>query len=837
MSTFASGMAGSSVFGPTTLHRLLPYRGYRDPQDGVRAWIEEWIDTIGGEFDGLMARFGTAEARATLLDPSAIDPNTANDYVASQTEAPALARSRDTILDVLAFISLATYPLDTNLSTERKKALIAIGAELLQRKGVGLAMRRYLATLTTSGAAYAGSTVPFQFAGALPDGEPTPGWGTWVQAAPAVNRPWILAAAQQYLDDILAPSWCLTGIGYSQFRLGYSALGEPIFPVGATMNLLAGEHFGSWALGVPVGWTQTGLGTLTQNSTDTSINVEFTDYCLDLDQSAAAAGVVAGVYQNSIAVDNQRTYRVEVDYAYRQGAAPYVSKLSLELFDVTNSTYYDGSAWTTTPSVIALAPTTTSTTRTRYGFEVALSGASDTTAGTRFVKLTISTTSDGTASSQLVYRVWRVGLYQQFDYTDEVAAGGERTLSLPLIDAVGMSSFGRLAVGGTMLEPANGARTSYKEVDTSVGSIPTFPYAAALTGRGQLFSTEWVNVVKGSCDFGADWTLSNYTRAANDATPPVIGAGTTCVTLLESGATPTASQAVVGATTAADRYVAGLLIEKVTADASTGGSSVVELTLLEGAGVVMQRRFTLGSADGWQLLPLPACDALAGGAALTFRLRTITTSGAAKFAVFGSYCYKATTRSTVLYPPIVKTAVGATSSVGASYCEAIASSNILDPLMLQPMLTLARGGLNLTAVPTLGAGGVPDCYLFDVGESAVKNRLSLRIASGVLQARLVEDGGSAHVASLTLSALDTAPAGSVTWQRDRPIDIRLRWDTSAGLRLSAGSSYATTSSGVPWTTSDAALDPITFAMDRQTLGANFDGILCGVELVKCGAAI
>jgi len=837
VSTYGTGIAGSGGAGPSELLRRLPYRGYQDPlEDGSRAWIEEWIDAIGREFDGLNDRFISAEARATLLDPTATDVHAANDYIANSTTAPALARSGDSMLDVLAFITLATYPLDGNLSTARQQQLVAIGAELLQRKGVGLALLRYLATLQESGAVYGGSTVPFQFAACLTDGEPTAGFGSWVSAAPEVARPWILTTAADYLAARLAPSWCLTGIGYSQFRLGFSSLEEPIFPVGATLNSLSGEHFASWTAGVPDGWTSAGAGTLTQNSSDASINLEFTPSCLDLDQTAAAAGVVAGVFQNTIAVDNQRTYRLEVDYAYRQGAAPYVAKLGVEVLDFTNTLYHDGTGWTSTPTLIPLDPTATSTTRTRFALAITWNPASSTTVGTRLAKITIKATSDGTASSQLLYRVWRAALYRQFDYADEIEAGGERTLSLPLVDAVGMSSFARIAVGGTVLEAQDASRTSFKEFDTSAGSIPCFPYSTALTARGQLFNSAWQNLVLGSCDFGADWTTSNYTRAANDATPPIVGAGTTCVTLLEAGATPTCSQAVVGATTAADRYVAGLLIEKVTADASTGGASVVELTLLEGAAVVMQRRFSLSSADGWQLLPLPACDALTGGAVLTFRIRTITGS-ASKFAVFGSYCYLATTRSTVLYPPIVETAIGATATIEGSYCQALNVSNIRDPLMQQPMITLARGGLNLSIIPTLGAGGVPDCYIFDVGQAATRNRLSLRVSSGALQARLCDDAMNAYSASLTLSALESPPAGSMTWRRDRLIEIRLRWDTSTGLRLSAGNGYAATSSGVPWTTSDASLGAITFGMDSIASVRHFDGIIRDVALLKCGAAI
>lgn len=835
MSTFGSGTGGASAFGPTELFRRLPYRGYRDPQDGARAWVEEWIDAIGSEFEAASARFISAEARAAMLGPSTTPAVNATDYLATSTSAPALAGSRDSMLDILAFLALCTYPLDGNLSTERKQALVAIGSELMQRKGTALAIRRYLATLADAGAVYAATSIPFRLVGALPDGEPTAGFGSWVSVAPETSRPWILTSAADYLAERLAPSWGLAGIGYSQFRLGFSSLSEPMFTVGATLNYLAHEHFDSWTAGVPDGWTSAGTGTLTQNSTDLSINVEFTSYCADIDQTAAAAGVVGGLKQASVKIDNSRTYRVEFDYAYRQGAAPYVAKLGVEILDFGNTLYWTGSAWTSTPTLIPLDPTATSTTRTRFSTTLTPNGITNTTIGTRYVDITIKTTSDGTSASKLLYRVWRGGLYEQFDYDSEAAAGGERTLYLPWKDGHGKSNVGG-AAGGVVLEAANASRTSFKEIDTSFGSVPFFPYVPALTQRAAFFGGTWTNVVKGSCDFGADWTLSNYTRTGNDATPPVIGAGATCVTLTESGATPTASQAVVGATTAADRYVAGLLVKKVTADASSGGTSKVELTLLEGATIRVQRRFTLGSADGWKLFPLPACDALAGGSALTLRIRTISGS-AAKFAMFGSYCYLATTRSTVLYPPIVKTGIGATASFGAVDANPLTYGNVYDPWMRQPLLSLTRGGLNLTAVPILTAGAVPNCYLFDCGEAAAKNRISLMVASGVLVARLIDDAGTSYSAALTLSALESPPAGSVTWIRDRAVTIRMRWDASSGVRLSAGDAFASNISSLPWTVSDAALDPIYFSRDGQGVGGYFEGHLCNVELVKCGANI
>ena len=127
--------------------------------------------------------------------------------------------------------------------------------------------------------------------------------------------------------------------------------------------------------------------------------------------------------------------------------------------------------------------------------------------GTRLVTVYVSATSDGTASSQLTYKLFRVELSEKYDQDIEEAAGGERTLWLPLNDSLGWSAATIGGGGAGILEPSNADRSSVK----SLGALATFDYHPALSGRGYRSRAQWTNVLLGSDDWnqtGADWTAT-----------------------------------------------------------------------------------------------------------------------------------------------------------------------------------------------------------------------------------------------------------------------------------------------------------------------------------------
>lgn len=847
---------GASILGPSEAFTSLPFRGYRERGDNSEyGWREEFVDALAGMFDVAYRRFIVASERANMLDPTFTPSVSATEWLATAHAAPTGAASQATMLDLLAFIALATYPLDQNWSVERRQAMIQVGWNLLRRKGNRVQLGAFTAAATDSGAVYAVTSPPWGFTLAVTDGEPSPGFklsslpGGWCYtstSATVTRRPWLFSALRNVVEKRAFPAWSSLGIGYMQFRAGFSAVGEPVFPLNARLNLLANEHFNLWTgPGAPTSWTVDASVAVIQNSSDANRNHEFaidpatgTSSCLEYDLTGAAAGSYSSVYQTAIPVDNQISHRFEVDYCYRQAAAPYVAKLWVQILDQTNSLYYNAAteAWQSTAIQNPISPSDTTSTRARYGFTFDLNEASDSLSGTNQIEVKVGATSDGTASSQLSYKVYRVGVFEEWSTTDEQAAGGERTLSLPLVDGIGRTNFGRTAVGaaGIVLEPANASRSEVKAWNMNGTDYALFPHHGALTARGYLCNSTWTNLAIESDDFSASWTTSNCTLTTNATVPPIVGASTnTATTLTQTGATPSISQAVVVGTGAADRYICGLYVKKITADGSTGGAATVDVELIEGATSVLRRQFTLASSSGWQLLALPASDACTGGLTLTMYVRPSTASGTPSYGVYAAYVYDVTGKPGVLYPPIGIGALSTTVRPTNLNHLAYSGANVQHPLTRRQMVTLTAGLLSLTVVPTFDGTSQPNGYIFDVGQGALQNRLSLWVTSGTLQLRLIDNAGNSYAASLTLTEKDDAAAGQTTWRRDTAIDVRARWDVNQGLYLSAGNGDASTSLSAP-TTSDASLSPIYIGRNSQAANTHFDGIVTGVEVLQVG---
>lgn len=822
---------GASGFGPSSVYSLLPFKGWKE----TSTWLEEAVDAIGLELDFRNLKFFRASARANLLDPGYTpgpqDPSDA--YIANATTAPISAVSRDTMLDVLLYITLGYYPADTNLTIAQKQSLAQIGWAALRRKGTRLQILN-LASKLTDGVAFGWTVPPFNFSIITPDGAPSPGWGTWtpnVSGIAAVQRPWVFQAIRTLLSRGMSPDWAQLGVGYSQFRWGYSSWGETWLPLGARINILIHEHFDAWGAGIPTGWTKTGTATLTQSTSASRINWEFTGNAAVLDLTAASRGQSVGLTQTASAINNQLTHRFQLDYAYSNAQGVATLAVQISEANADGSTYYwnpTASTWQKTAFNIAVP---VSVTRGRFAIDIVpqSSSATSTTCGTSNATVAISALCDGTATTQTTYTLYRVGLYEKFNLAIEQAASGERTAWFPLVDAPGWTVAFRTGTP-TILEPASADRSSYK-VFTS--NNPTFPKSAALSGRGLLSTSAWTNLIKGSNDFISDWTASNATTITNAALSPAIGEiSPTAPTLTSTSTTATLSQTGI-ATPTSKSYVGGIWVRKITSDATFSSTSVA-LNLLSTFGYVTTH--TLTAAQGWQLLPFSATLSGSDIASLAFRLAWTCSGSGCQIAVAHAYLYDVTGKPGVLYPPVIRTPVGSTATLNATTCKAATSTtdtNVLHPLTQRTLQSVVRGSMALVIDPLFDATSQPGAVIFDLAQGAAQNRVVLRINAGALELRRWDNAGNQWTASLTMTMNATPAAGSMTWRRNTAIPIRCIWDENSTM-LSAGNGNASGTKPGSWAPSDVSVAFMRFGCDLA--GANqFDGQIAGVEQVQLGA--
>lgn len=829
VSGYAQG--GASGFGPSTVFSLLPWANYRS----IGTWFEEWIDSLGNEMDVLWSQFVTAAARTNLLNPSYTPSSQAAPYLGNTTTAPTtLARGADTMLDLLCAIAGIPTPIDTNLTVAMKQGLAVAAQKAFKRKSV----RRYILSLAaqmTDGVAASWSLPPNQASIIFPDGAPSPGYGIWVQSTNSlatVIRPWVLATARSIAGRIF-PAWGELGVGYSQFRASYSAAGEPVLPTGVHINLLANEHFSTWSLGVPTSWTKTGVATLTQGSSG-SINWEFTTNNAVLDLSAATIGQTVGLSQSTSLVNNQLTHRFQLDYQYTN--AQNVGVLQVQITDTNRNgtTYYWNAttqAWTTTVTSNIAPP---SSTRARYAFDVVTQAASSSSSITGSSTMTVSVFArhDGTSTTATTYTLYRAALYEKYSLTIEEAATGERTAWHPLIDSPGWTTASRTAGTDVLLEMASADRSAYKLVQSSTGVA--FPYHAALSGRGYQSNSAWTNVVKGSNDFGADWTLSNATRTANDQISPIVGeTSPTAVKLTATSVAAQISQVLgAGINPQSKTYAGGVWVKKLTSDASH-----VLVQLVSNNTTTVD--YTLTQSQGWKLLPIRAGFGAGDTTNLSMVIKWASASATAAIAVASAYVYDITGKTKVLYPPVIQTPIGSTSTLNATTCQAVTqttNTNVLHPLLQRSLQSVVRGTLALTIVPMFDASSQPSGQvIFDLSQGAAQNRLVLRVNSGALELRRWDNAGNQWVASITLSASLTPSAGSMTWLRDTAIDIRASW-SDAQTQLSAGNGNASGTKPGSWAPSDASVSKLLIGSD--TSGTNqFDGLIRNVECIQVGAPV
>lgn len=827
----------SAVWGQSKVYLSLPFKGWRE----TSAWLEEAIDAIGADLDFLDFKFLRALSKANLLDPayvpSTIDPATAS--TANTTTAPLGASSQTSMLDVLLYITLGYFPADTNLGVAIKQKLAQVGWAALRRKGTRLQMLN-IASKVSGGPALGWTVPPFNFSIILPDGTPSPGQGVWTPpsaTAPAVNRPWAFQAIRKIMSNGIAPDWSNIGVGLSQFRAGYSAAGETVFPVGARTNILVHEHFDAWTAGVPTGWTKTGTGTLTQSTSAAQINWEFTGNAAVFDQTGASAGIASGLSQATIAVNNQIKHHLQIDYAYSNTQG--VSTLLATIVDNNgdgNVYYWNPTmgAWST---AVCNIPLPMSAARARYATDITMQAASSTgtTQGTTAVTVNVFTTSDGTPTAKVSYTIYRAGLYESFDLAIETAALGERTLWTPLVDASGWTSTARVGgtVGTFILEMANAQRTAYKLIPISQGAH--FPYHPALNGRTMRSFGTWTNLLKGGGVLSSDWALTNATRSLSAVTPPTIGTIVSAATELDAAATGAKiTQGSLGTPTS-KTYVGGVWVKKLSTD-----GNFTDFTVSAISTSTKSQTFAITQAQGWQLLPFKFAFGTGDTAALSLAFSWGAASPNGSIGIIDAYLYDVTANPGVLYPPVVRSGVGSTAATGVSTCLAITASqgvNVLHPLTQRALASVNRGSLGVTVVPTFDAGSQPNGGIVDVAMSSTltQNRLSLRIASGTItMTRWDSTIGNTWSTALTLTTATSPVVGSVTWLRDVPIFIRCTWDTNQQLLSAGGSNAITITTPGSWAPSDTALARLTIGTLADG-SAPFDGLIGNLEFDQLGA--
>ena len=769
------------------------------------------------EMDVLWARYISTDARTNWLDPEYVPTEEAGTYHANLTTAPTRSQISDTMLDLLCAVAGVAVPVDSNLTTQMKRDLVVACETALKRKGTRIELKNVAASMT-GGVADSWTPGTYQFSVIVPDGVPSPGYGDWVPPAATVAsfRPWLFATARRILGKMF-PAWSLMGLGYSQFRAGFSAAGEPVLVSGARLNLLANEHFSSWAVGTPTTWFVTGTGTLNQNTTDGSINQEFTANCAEVDLTGAAAGTYRQFQQGTSEFNNQKTHVFEFDYKYTN--SQNASVITVQILD-GEGRYWDPDeeTWHASAFTFAVPP---SSTRTRYSTEIvpvttsSLSTSSTDFQGTNGFIVRIKVQSDGTATTQTSYKLYRVAFYEKNSRTQDLAAQGERTFWAPLQDV--MTEFTDSTSGSdTLVYPVNADRSGVLE---STSGLSVNPYHPAISSRGLRVHRTATNLVKGSNIFGGDWTANNVTSDAS-ASPRVNAPSTGGRSLTATGASPRLFQSSLVANPSSRTYIAGVWLKK-----SSGTSSDVTLSLRSNTG--KEQTFTLGS--DWKLCAMSA-QAFGGGDTNPLEFRIALGSTDQVLLAYSSYCYEVTGNTDILYPPVCQTGSG-TSGVVA---DTSLANTTVTTLLGKYKCSVVRGSLYLTIVPTYGTlSTVPNGVIFDVAEGAAQNRVVLRVTSGALELRRWDDSGTNHAASLSLVYTSDPTTSQATWRRDEALVIRASWDERQ-TSLSAGNGNAVHTISGGWAPNNDSLTAIAVGNDYN--GANpWDGMITGLEVVQLGA--
>jgi len=881
------GEGGASYGGRASTVDLVPYRGYRDQEP----WVEELLNALGAQWDIWDGLFCAAEARVAALTPTATPPGEASDYLATPLEAPLLAPSQDTLLDMLLFLAGVPWPVDGNVTLETRQALAAEFGAALLRKGNRRELLR-IASILTDGPVLSWTQPPDNFSIVIPDGSPSPGHGSWCArvlplagsgamvaasgiltgtatafhagmvgsrllfngtayavlgytdpthltlspVAPTtgsalplylvlepLGRPWILDVMRRTLEPLYSKASVL-GIGYAQFRAGYSAAGEVVMPVGSRISLVSNEHFSSWTAGVADSWTVSGSGgSYGSTVLAPEINREFSDYAAVINLSGVAMGGYRQLSQAVTGLDYRLPWRFELDYQYRNDQV--VNVLEVQIYDVLGAAFYDastatwvpGETWNTAPG---------SASRTRYAIDLGVNpaGGVDDLPPSSSLVLRLRMRSDETGTTQLSYVIYRCAFYQCYSYEEEQLAAGERTLWVPYGRVVESESY--FAGTGKQVVPYDAAEAELYLSDTATQNA----YHPALSGPALRTFSGWLNLLLNSrLATTTGWTLGTATASTTPG-PYATPANATLVT--PTGASGYLEQTDIVSDPSGGRYACGVWLQ------CASGTLDVDVSLRSGAAILNEvsiggvlqgytQRFTV--TPEWRRYALR--NVAAGAASNPLGLRF---AAAAPFAAACAYCYPTSSKApSAMRPPVFVSETLTTATSGRLYGNVYrAAGSVLDANTLRPLISLQRGALSFTVVPVFSKDQ-PTATLLDlcVAGVVITNRLTLRVSGGILTASQRDAAGLTRSCSLTLSA--GAGGGRVQWVRDTAILVRLFWDAES-LMLGAGDGNAQATSPVGWVATDAGLDSLTLG-GRYDGGETMDGYFTNLEAFQIGS--
>jgi len=835
------GYGSNGSAGPASAFLNLPAK-YKN----LDGWFEDLMNAMSLDWDILNAEFISATARANLLDPTVTPSRDASAILATSTEAPTDAATAATVLDLMLSAVGAEYPVSSNLTVEEKQALVYAMAAALQRKGTRISTGDVVAQVAGE-AVHAATSSLLHGSVVIPDGYPSPGWGDWVPAGtsdPSQKRPWLFETVRALLKRIY-PACSEFGVGYSQFRAGYSGAGEPVFTSGAQLSLTTNGNFATWTGGAgtnPDSWTPSAYtaGTCDKLTAQTGTNWEFTDYAAQLNLTGVAAGSGRELLQTITIRDANIEHSIEVDYEYSNAQDASVLQLSV-LMPAENGSVrlrQDGE-WDANQInlPVVLLPPGDGRQKFRITFTIPTVGTVVTSAefpsskvivspNSNKITLSLRVISDGTPTTQDTFQVYAFQVYELWSKTRQLAAQGERTLWAPFSGGTqGNVDYTFTLSNGALFLPINAERDRVLEMKVGSGLVAYHP---ALSGFG-LLSVDpfgWTNRVDDGYTL-ASWTLSSCTASTNAEVSPIYEeelAGTTTATRFTASANgayvQTTSSSAGGS---AVRWMAGVWVKKLSPD-----TDFTDVTLSFFGVSKSSTTYTVRQADGWRLLSIPTISDT--NATQTFRISWGAAFASGHVAIWGPHVYELGVATlTAQYPPVVIRSGGGADGVISNTTYRMLTSttgtDVYDPQMKFRMVTVTRGALYMRIVPTFTPVAGLDGCIFVAGQSDTVNKIQVDIAGTTLYLRHY-DGSANYSASVSIAG----------WQRDTAYEIRATWNASTGLSLTAGGVSGTASPPGGFAPSEASVS-------RIRLGCNWAGtaqyncLIADLEVTQIGEPI
>lgn len=835
------GYGSNGSAGPASAFLNLPAK-YK----GLDGWFEDLMNAMSLDWDILNAEFISATARANLLDPAVTPSRDASAILATSTEAPTDAATTATVLDLMLAAVGAEYPVSSNLTVEEKQALVYAMAAALQRKGTRISTGD-VASKVAGSAVHAATSSLLHGSVVIPDGYPSPGWGDWVPAGtsdPSQKRPWLFETIRALLKRIY-PACSEFGVGYSQFRAGYSGAGEPVFSSGAKLSLTTDGNFATWTGGAgtnPDNWSPSAYtaGTCDKLTSQTGTNWEFTDYCAQLNLTGVAAGSGRELLQTITIRDAEIEHSIEVDYEYSNAQDASVLQLSVLMPTENGSARLNQDGEWDANQInlpLVLLPPGDGRQKFRITFTIPTVGTVVTSAefpsskvivspNSNKITLSLRVISDATPTTQDTFQIYAIQVYELWSKDRQLDAQGERTLWQPFTGGTQGNVDYTVSSTGTVFMPINASRNRLLEY--RVGSGLT-SYHPALSGFGlaALDPLGWLNRVDDGFTL-ASWTLSNCSASTNADVSPIYEeelAGTTTATRFTAtvaGAYVQTASSSVGA--GAVKWMAGVWVKKISPD-----TDFTDVTLSFFGISKSSTTYTVRQADGWRLLSIPAINDTS--ATQTFRVSWGAAFATGQVAIWGPHVYELGVATLVAqYPPCIaiRSGTGADASVSNTTYRMLTSTtgtDVYDPQMKFRMVSVTRGAIYFRIVPTFTPIASLDGVLFMAGASDTTHKIQVDIVGTSLFVRHY-DGSANYSASVSIAG----------WQRDTAYEVRATWNAATGISLTAGGVSASASPPGGFAPSEASVSRIRIGCNYAG-GAQYNCLIADLEITQIGEPI